>query len=109
MSEGVQNTYVDVENDLVLVETTLPSTHIEELLRTTGKLVLFRGLGSSTEVEVSAAAVAIFRTQEAQGLVRIVQVDDHTCAIEGTVDGLQPGLHHVRIRQFGDLSQGSLR
>lgn len=106
---GVQSTYVDVQNDLVLVETTLSSTQIEELLRTTGKLVLFRGIGTTSEVDLPAAAVAIFRTEKVKGLIRIVQVDDHMCAFEGTVDGLQQGLHHVRVREFGDLSQGTVR
>lgn len=98
-----------MENDLVLVETTLTSTSVEELLRTTGKLVLFRGMGMSTEIKVPVAAVAIFRGEKVKGLVRMAQVDSQKCTIEGTLDGLPAGLHHVRVRQFGDVSQGSAR
>ena len=100
---------MDVENDLVLVESSLPSAHVQELLQDTGKLVLFRGLGGSMEVAVPAAAVAIFRGDTVAGLARLVQVDDHCCVVEGTVDGLEPGLLQLRVLKYGDLSQGCVR
>ena len=105
----MRSTYVDVDNDLVLVESSLPSAHVQELLQATGKLVLFRGLGSSTEVAVPAAAVAIFRGDVVTGLVRLVQVNNDCCVIEGTVDGLEPGPLQIRVLQYGDLSQGCAR
>lgn len=104
----MQSTYVDVENDLVLVEATLPSARVQEILRATGRLVLFRGVGGSSEITESAA-VAIFRGNEVQGLVRLVQVDEQYCVIEGTLDGLQTGSHQVRVLEYGDLSHGSAR
>ena len=91
------------------MESSLPSAHIQRLLEATGKLVLFRGLGSSAAVTVPSAAVAIFRTEEVKGLARLVQIDDQRCVVEGTVDGLHPGLHQVTVRQFGDLSRGCAR
>ena len=106
---GVQSVYVDADNDLVLVETTLSSSHVQELLQATGKLVLFRGIGNATEVNVPSAAVAIFCTGEVKGVIRIAQIDNQHCVLEGTVDGLQPGPHQVRVRQYGDLSEGSSR
>ena len=100
---------MDVDNDLVLVESSLSSVHVQELLQATGKLVLFRGLGSSTEVTVPGAAVAIFRGDMVVGLARLVQVNDHCCVVEGTVDGLEPGQLQIRVLQYGDLSQGCAR
>lgn len=103
----MRSTYVDVENDLVLVETSLPSARVQELLEATGRLVLFRGLGGSAGLGMTMpAAVAIFRGGEVTGLARLVQVDEQHCVVEGTVDGLQPGLHQVRVLEYGDLSQG---
>ena len=106
---GVQSTYVDVENDLVLVEARLPTSRVQELLQATGRLVLFRGLGSSTGGTTAAAAVAIFRGGGVAGLVRLVQADEQHCVVEGTVDGLRPGPHQLRVLQYGDLSQGCAR
>lgn len=105
---GVHSTYVDVENDLVLVEATLPSAQVQEILQTTGRLVLFRGVGGPSEI-MESAAVAIFRGSEVRGLVRLVQVDEQYCVVEGTLDGLQTGPHQIRVLEYGDISQGSAR
>lgn len=104
--------YVDAENDLVLVETTLQSARVQELLQATGRPVLFRGLGgsnTSTSGLTESAAVAIFSGSEVQGLVRLVQVDERQCVVEGTIDGLRTGPHLIRVLEFGDLSHGSAR
>ena len=100
---------MDTKNDLVLVETNLPAAHVQELLEATGRLVLFRGIGSSVEGVTSSAAVAIFKRDVVKGLVRFLQVDDRRFVVDGTVDGLLPGDYHVRVRQFGDLTQGCAR
>lgn len=105
----MHSTYVDVENDLVLVEATLPSAQVQELLQATGRLVLFRGVGGGSSEIIESAAVAIFRGSEVQGLVRLVQVDEQYCVVEGTLDGLQTGPHQIRVLEYGDLSQGSAR
>ncbi len=39
--------YVDVPNEMVLVETHLSSTVIQSLLEETGRLVVFRGFGGT--------------------------------------------------------------
>lgn len=38
-----------------------------------------------------------------------VQVSKDLCVIDGTVDGLSPGLHGLNIHELGDLSQGCSR
>ena len=37
------------------------------------------------------------------------QVSEDLCVIDGTVDGLSPGLHGLNIHELGDLSQGCSR
>ena len=57
-----------------------------------------RGLG---------AAVAMMGGRHgAKGVTRLVQSDEKTCIIEGTLDGLSPGKHRLQIHEFGDLSDG---
>lgn len=109
--EGIASAYVDVENDLVLVETQLPSKKVQELLESTGKLVLFRGVGGTESVEPTDgsardAAVAIFRGDGVNGLTRLVQVDEGRCVIEGTLDGLEPGQYRLEVHEYGDMSSG---
>lgn len=38
-----------------------------------------------------------------------MQVDKDRCIIDGTVDGLAPGLHGLHIHELGDLSDGCNR
>ncbi|XP_073461242.1 copper chaperone for superoxide dismutase isoform X3 [Aquarana catesbeiana] len=53
------------------------------------------------------AAVAMMSGEGSlQGVVRFLQVSEDTCVIDGTVDGLSPGLHGLHIHEFGDNSAG---
>ena len=110
---GVINSYVDVDNDLVLVDTVLPSGRVQELLERTGKLVVCRGIGNpngnSTSGYSMQAGVAIFRGGEVNGLVRLVQMDEQCCVVEGTIDGFGTGMYQLQVCEYGDLSQGYLR
>ncbi len=44
---GVESVYVCVEDEVVLVQTSLLSSQVQELLESTGKLVVFRGYGGT--------------------------------------------------------------
>ncbi len=44
--------------------------------------------------------------EHCKGLIRMVQVSEDSCVMEGTVDGLQPGTHSLAIHENGDLSLG---
>ncbi|CAG2195080.1 CCS [Mytilus edulis] len=55
------------------------------------------------------AAVALMDTgldSKVKGVVRFVQVDDSTCVVDGTLDGLLPGKYGVYLHEFGDISAG---
>ncbi|VDI51962.1 copper chaperone for superoxide dismutase [Mytilus galloprovincialis] len=54
-------------------------------------------------------AVALMDTgldSKVKGVVRFVQVDDSTCVVDGTLDGLLPGKYGVYLHEFGDISAG---
>lgn len=38
--------------------------------------------------------------------MRFIQADDNTCIVDGTIDGLSPGLHGLHVHEFGDISEG---
>jgi copper chaperone for superoxide dismutase len=41
-----------------------------------------------------------------KGVIRFVQTDANTCVVDGTLDGLSPGLHGLHVHECGDISQG---
>jgi len=47
---GIESSLVDLNNELVLVTTNLPSATITSLLQETGKLVVFRGYGGVSNI-----------------------------------------------------------
>ena len=55
------------------------------------------------------AAVAMVSGGHVQGVIRMLQTDNDTCLLEGTVDGLRPGPHRVAVHEFGDISDGCNR
>ena len=44
-----------------------------------------------------------------KGVTRMVQVDNKMCVVEGTLDGLVPGMYNLRVHEFGDLTRGCER
>lgn len=44
---GVQSVEVQLENQMVLVQTTLPSQEVQALLESTGRQAVLKGMGSS--------------------------------------------------------------
>jgi copper chaperone for superoxide dismutase len=107
---GINDVFVDVANELVLVETTLPSSVVQQQLESTGKLVVFRGYGGDTTMvpppeHHGAAVVAMSGRGRTTGLARLVQSSPDHCLIEGTIDGLTPDKDHfIKIHEYGDLS-----
>ena len=77
---GINKVFVDVANEIVLVDTTLPSSHVTQLLQGTGKLVVFRGIGGvpadngSSRLHQGAAVAIMKGVGGVKGLARLVQV-----------------------------------
>lgn len=114
-----------LEDELVLVKTCLTSSQVQEMLESTGKLVVFRGYGSAGVSQGGqfalsgrvpdqfvlpsappsthhGAAVAILHEggrkgagQAVKGLLRLVQTSPGVCVVEGTIDGLCRGERHA--------------
>lgn len=99
---GIKHFSVDLEKQTVVVDSNLPTLEIQRILETTGKRVAVRGH------EGSIAAVCIIEVgqRKIQGVVRFVQASPNICIIDGTVDGLKPGVHGIHVHECGDLSQG---
>jgi hypothetical protein len=97
----------------------LPTNLVQnELEHLTNNLAILRGMGSSLQTSVKNldAAVAEIssddetnRSVNIKGVIRFVQLDDDYCAIDGVIDGLEPGEHAINVFEFGDLSNGFAR
>ena len=66
-------------------------------------------VSSSTGKPNLGAAVALMDVGVGKGVVRFVQVDDSTCVVDGTLDGLSPGKYGVFLHEYGDISEGCNR
>ncbi|KAM7085199.1 copper chaperone for superoxide dismutase isoform 1-T1 [Molossus nigricans] len=101
---GVQSVEVELENQMVLVQTTLPSQEVQALLEGTGRQAILKGMGSGLLQNLGAAVAILGETGPVQGVVRFLQLTPERCLIEGTIDGLEPGPHGLHVHQFGDLT-----
>ncbi|KXJ19071.1 copper chaperone for superoxide dismutase [Exaiptasia diaphana] len=107
--DGIKSYSVDLGEERVVVDTVLASGRVQELIETTGLKTILRGHGSGgdSQPEHLGAAVAMMSgSNGTKGLTRFVQVTRENCVIDGTIDGLSPGLHGFHIHEFGDLSNG---
>ncbi|XP_006210737.2 copper chaperone for superoxide dismutase [Vicugna pacos] len=102
---GVQSVEVQLENQMVLVQTTLPSHEVQALLEGTGRQAVLKGMGSGLLQNLGAAVAILGGPGPVQGVVRFLQLTPECCLIEGTIDGLKPGLHGLHVHQFGDLTR----
>jgi len=107
--DGVQNVSIDLEKQQVLVETSLPSSVIQEKIESTNRKAILKGIGTISNGSSSiaqAAVAALTGPTNVMGIVRFLQEQDSNCIIDGTVDGLEPGEHGLHVYEYGDLSNG---
>ncbi|XP_068922520.1 copper chaperone for superoxide dismutase isoform X2 [Petaurus breviceps papuanus] len=102
---GIQEVEAQLENQSVLVTTTLPSHEVQSLLENTGRQAVLKGMGSHMLQNLGAAVAMLGKPGAVQGVVRFLQVSPQCCLIEGTIDGLDPGPHGLHVHQYGDLTQ----
>lgn len=104
---GINNIDVSLERGTVVVETNLPFTLIQEKIEKTGKKAVLKGYGENSYSAVSMLGgnSGYSISNDIAGVIRFVQTTDG-CIIDGTVDGLVPGLHGLHIHECGDISEG---
>uniref|UniRef100_A0A8D2LFT9 Superoxide dismutase copper chaperone n=1 Tax=Varanus komodoensis TaxID=61221 RepID=A0A8D2LFT9_VARKO len=144
---GLQVLDIQLDNQSVLVDTTLTTEKVQNLLESTGRATVLKGMGSAEPGKsrldslwlalprasspfcdggqsesshnsnpvtggflagpLGSAAVAMVSGRgSVQGVVRFLQVSPQRCLVDGTVDGLAPGLHGLHVHDFGDISRG---
>ncbi|KAM3824702.1 copper chaperone for superoxide dismutase isoform 1-T1 [Vipera latastei] len=103
---GLRIVDIQLDTQTVLVETSLGTEEVQSLLESTGRKAVLKGMGSNVPGLLGSAAVAMVSGRGLiQGVVRFLQVSPEKCLVDGTVDGLQPGLHGLHVHEFGDLSR----
>lgn len=105
--EGVRKVEIDLKQERVVIDSELTILKLQSLIETTGKTAIVTGVGS----QKFASAVAVlgypvgFTKGDVKGVVRFTEVEDN-CVVDGTIDGLKPGLHGFHIHTSGDMSNG---
>ncbi|CAG9829116.1 unnamed protein product [Diabrotica balteata] len=99
---GVQNVQVYLDEQRVVVQSTLPTLQVLKVLESTGKKVAVKGYAGGQ------AAVSILEAGKVglQGVVRLIQPTPDICIIDGTIDGLEKGSYRAFVHECGDISQG---
>ncbi|XP_072279143.1 copper chaperone for superoxide dismutase isoform X2 [Pyxicephalus adspersus] len=105
--QGVQNVTVNLESESVLVDTILPALEVQNLIESSGRKAVLKGMGNIKSDNLGAAVAMMSGEESVQGVVRFLQVSEDSCVIDGTLDGLSPGFHGLHIHEFGDVSAGS--
>lgn len=104
---GVQSVIVNLAQEQVIIESTLTSFQLQDIIEQTGRRAVLKGQGSKLSVQHLGAAVSVLETSSnVKGVVRMTQVDEENCVIEGTIDGLRPGAHGLNVHEYGDISEG---
>lgn len=106
---GVRDMVIDVEKQIVVVDTDIPFTKVQEAIQSTGKKAVLKGYGSTTgsTPSVAAAVSEISGQSGILGVVRFTQAGEGSCIVDGVIDGLKQGTtHRLRIHELGDLSNG---
>ncbi|XP_013404594.1 copper chaperone for superoxide dismutase isoform X1 [Lingula anatina] len=105
--KGIQSLEINLEKEQVIVETSLPSEEVKQLLEQSGKRAVIMGYGSGSVSQHLGAAVAMIEGPvSVKGVTRLVQIDENKCVIDGTLDGLTPGKNQLSIHELGDISLG---
>ncbi|XP_077444354.1 copper chaperone for superoxide dismutase [Stigmatopora argus] len=106
---GVHSVSVDVGEGRVLVETSLSSGEVQDLIESTHRLAVLKGMGTFGEQDLGAAVAMLSgKERQVQGVVRFLQLSPERCLIDGTVDGLEPGAHGLHVHALGDLTEDCL-
>ena len=108
-TEGVQSFNINLHDEQVTVQTYLPSGKVQQILEETGRKAILRGHGTTQDGiqnHIGAGVSIMSGENNIQGVVRFVQVDRERCIVDGTIDGLQKGLHGLHIHELGDISDG---
>ncbi|KAK3093845.1 hypothetical protein FSP39_020907 [Pinctada imbricata] len=105
--EGVKSVQVNLDTDQVIVESSLPSSKVQSLIESTGKRAVLQGYGNNATQSLGAAVAQMeFGQRGIRGIIRLVQTNQSTCVVDGTVDGLPAGKHKLYVHECGDISAG---
>ncbi|XP_043512409.1 copper chaperone for superoxide dismutase isoform X1 [Frieseomelitta varia] len=103
---GIKNIDISLEKGIVIVETNLPYSIIQEKIEQSGKKAVLKGYGdNSSAVAILGGNSGYTVDNRIMGVIRFAETPDG-CLIDGTVDGLTPGEHGIHIHECGDISQG---
>ncbi|XP_041035928.1 copper chaperone for superoxide dismutase-like isoform X1 [Carcharodon carcharias] len=105
---GIHLVDINVSSEQVLIDTTLTSGEVQALIESTGRRAVLKGMGPTAFKDLGAAVAMLGPEGDIKGAVRFLQLSEKQCLIEGTIDGLKPGLHGLHVHEFGDLTSSCL-
>ncbi|XP_065209621.1 copper chaperone for superoxide dismutase [Planococcus citri] len=108
---GVDDIRIFPGTSTVVIKSSLPVSILQEKLESTGQRAVIKGYGGTETGSLQAAVAMVggecgYGLGQVQGVVRFIQANENECIVDGTIDGLSPGLHGLHVHEFGDISDG---
>uniref|UniRef100_A0A6A7G6A2 Superoxide dismutase copper chaperone n=1 Tax=Hirondellea gigas TaxID=1518452 RepID=A0A6A7G6A2_9CRUS len=102
---GISAFQIDLEQQTVVIEGSLPPSQLYEALAKSGKRVQLRAQGGVNGANLGAAVALLHsRLTGVMGVVRFTQTSENICSIDATIDGMKPGDHGIHVHTYGDIS-----
>ncbi|CAH0730875.1 unnamed protein product, partial [Brenthis ino] len=90
----------------VMVETTLPSSIILDVVKkTSGKRAVLQGFGDTQSAVAMVSSQSCCKSR-VLGVIRFQQTPEGPLVADGSMDGLSTGPHGIHVHDAGDLSLG---
>ncbi|GLV43239.1 uncharacterized protein CBL_14081 [Carabus blaptoides fortunei] len=99
--EGIKSVDVQLENESVVVESTLATDKILEILESTGRKAVIKGYAGS----IAGVVIIECGSIDIKGVIRFMQITSDTCIVDGTIDGMEAVPHSICVHECGDISQ----
>ncbi|KAJ8706479.1 hypothetical protein PYW07_012557 [Mythimna separata] len=101
--EGIKDAVF--KDGAILVETSLPSSHVLELVASkSGRRAVLQGFGETQSAVAMISSQSCCKSQ-VMGVIRFQQTPEGPLVADGSIDGLSAGSHGVHVHDTGDLSQ----
>ncbi|XP_034938628.1 copper chaperone for superoxide dismutase [Chelonus insularis] len=108
--QGIDHFEILFDKQTVVVETAISHTVIQEAIEKVGKKAVLKGYGynesNAAVAMIDGVGLNLNGNNNIQGLVRFAESNEKDTIIDGTIDGLSPGLHGLHIHECGDITKG---
>lgn len=112
--DGIDSVKVYSNSETLVVKSSLPVSILQDKIESIGQRAVIKGYGGPEKGCLQAAVAVVdgkcgSGSGKIEGVVRFIQANEDECIVDGTIDGLTPGLHGLHVHELGDISDNCNR